>query len=170
MFSSNDIVRENGMKRKNKDPFYHEGLKFSCTRCGGCCSGFPGYVWLSEAEIIRLSEHLNLEPAVFAGHFTRVVRGFGPPRLSLIEKDGFDCVFFEDGCKVYGARPYQCSSYPFWRRNLTSQSEWDRTADFCPGVNRGRTYKKEEIDRIQNGFPDYNARHFSPALRRAIGF
>jgi Fe-S-cluster containining protein len=158
------------MKIKDKRPFYYDGLSFECTRCGGCCSGFPGYVWLSESELFRLSEHLKLEPAVFAGHFTKIVRGFGPPQLSLIEKDGFDCVFFEDGCKVYDARPFQCSSFPFWKRNLASPSEWKRTADFCPGVNCGRTYSLDEIEDLLGRAPDYNVRYFSGRARRSIGF
>ncbi|MBN2324200.1 MAG: YkgJ family cysteine cluster protein [Spirochaetes bacterium] len=158
------------MKIKDKEPFYSDGLSFECTRCGGCCSGFPGYVWLSEAELFRLCDFRGLDPAVFAGRFTRVVRGFGPPRLSLIEKDGFDCVFFDDGCTVYEARPFQCSSFPFWKRNLVSPASWERTADFCPGVNRGKRYSHEEIEDLLLRVPDYNVRHFSARARRAIGF
>jgi Fe-S-cluster containining protein len=167
------------MKIKDKRPFYHEGLQFECTRCGGCCSGFPGYVWLSEPELERLSTNLGLDRTVFISRYTKVVRGFGPPRISLVEKQGFDCIFFDYSsdpvctdrvCKVYDARPYQCSSYPFWKKNLVYRSDWDRTARFCPGLNRGRTYSREEIEDFLSYFPEYNIRRFSQAVRRELGF
>ena len=177
------------MKIKDKRPFYHEGLQFECTRCGGCCSGFPGYVWLSESEMERLRTHLGLDRAVFISRYTKVVRGFGPPRISLVEKQGFDCIFFDYGsdlvcsdkicsdrvcsdraCTVYDARPYQCRSYPFWKRNLVCMSDWDRTADFCPGLNRGRTYSQEEIEEFMSFVPEYNIRRFSQVVRRELGF
>jgi Fe-S-cluster containining protein len=158
------------MKRKDKRPFYHEGLQFECTRCGGCCSGFPGYVWLAETEVDRLSDHLGIERAEFISRYTKFVRGIGQPRISLIEKEGFDCIFFDDGCTIYEARPYQCRSYPFWSRNIVSLSDWEQTADFCPGVNRGRNYSQEEIDAFLSDVPEYNIRRFSPLFRRQLGF
>jgi len=167
------------MKIKDKRLFYHEGLQFECTKCGGCCSGFPGYVWLSEPELERLRTHLGLEWAVFISRYTKVVRGFGPPRISLIEKQGFDCIFFDYGadpvgsdkiCTVYDTRPYQCRSYPFWKKNLVYRSDWDRTAQFCPGLNKGRTYSPEEIEEFLSFVPEYNIRRFSQAVRRELGF
>ena len=26
------------------DPWYNDGLRFTCTRCGHCCTGEPGFV------------------------------------------------------------------------------------------------------------------------------
>ena len=161
------------MKRKDKRPFYKDGLRFECTRCGGCCSGFPGFVWLSEQEVERLKNHLKLEIHDFISRYTKVVRGFGQPRLSLIEKEGFACIFFDrtgsDGfCTVYEARPYQCRSYPFWSRNIVSPSDWERASGFCPGVNRGRTYSQEEIERFLSSVLDYNIRRFSEKLYREL--
>ena len=36
-------------------PWYHAGLKFTCTQCGDCCSGTPGYVWVTNEEIVALA-------------------------------------------------------------------------------------------------------------------
>ena len=33
------------------DPWYREGLRFECIRCGGCCTGFPGTVRVTNEEI-----------------------------------------------------------------------------------------------------------------------
>ena len=31
--------------------WYADGLKFSCTGCGNCCTGSAGFTWVSEDEI-----------------------------------------------------------------------------------------------------------------------
>ena len=31
------------------EPWYRDGLRFECTRCGHCCTGAPGYVWVDAA-------------------------------------------------------------------------------------------------------------------------
>ncbi len=39
--------------------WYQTGLRFECIRCGECCSGEPGYVWVTKEEIRRISEFLG---------------------------------------------------------------------------------------------------------------
>ena len=41
------------------DPWYQDGLRFTCTRCGNCCTGAPGYVWVTPAELEALAAHLG---------------------------------------------------------------------------------------------------------------
>ena len=36
-------------------PWYHEGLSFTCSQCGDCCTGAPGYVWVNNEEIAALA-------------------------------------------------------------------------------------------------------------------
>ena len=31
--------------------WYRDGLQFECTQCGNCCTGDPGYVWVTPEEI-----------------------------------------------------------------------------------------------------------------------
>jgi Fe-S-cluster containining protein len=124
-------------------PWYHEGLSFECTRCGACCTGAPGFVWVDAEEIARLAEHLDLPVEQFT---RRHVRRVGD-RLSLIEKPGGDCIFWDAkaGCTVYPARPVQCQTWPFWPENIESPGDWKRVTRVCPGSGRGRWFSLEEI-------------------------
>jgi uncharacterized protein len=59
-------------------------------------------------------------------------------RYSLLEsKRTFDCIFLKDKkCQIYGARPTQCRTYPWWPQNLRSQQVWEEVARTCEGINR----------------------------------
>lgn len=128
-------------------PWYREGLSFSCTRCGDCCTGVPGYVWVEPTEIEALAKHLGLSVDSFGERYLRKVGR----RYSLIEKPGGDCVFFDKGCSVYPARPTQCRTFPFWRSNLKSERAWDEIADACPGIGQGKLFPVEEIEVLKRG-------------------
>jgi Fe-S-cluster containining protein len=154
--------------------FYEKGLQFECLKCGRCCTGFPGYVYLSEADVEGLARFLHLDNGVFMKKYTRLVHVFNEPRLSLVEKARslvekarFDCVFWDGECTVYPARPHQCRTYPFWKRHLISEREWNKLAGFCPGINRGKVYTKEDIQKISAKKPDYNLHRFAPGLLSA---
>jgi uncharacterized protein len=112
--------------------WYHGGLTFSCTGCGGCCTGEPGYVWVNKAEIKTLAAAVGLEVDEFQRRYVRLV-GI---RKSLIEAANGDCAFFDSktgACQVYDARPRQCRTWPFWSSNLTSPEAWADTQQRCPG-------------------------------------
>lgn len=128
---------------RDDSPWYRDGLAFECTRCGACCTGAPGYVWVSPEEIVRLAAMRGDTPDQFSGKFVRRVG----MRYSLIEKPGGDCIFWEPGagCTVYQARPIQCRTWPFWEENVESPEDWDRVTGICPGSGRGRVYDIGEI-------------------------
>ncbi len=48
---------------------------------------------------------------------------------------------------LYGNRPLQCRSYPFWPEYLESRHNWDALQSSCPGVNRGPLHSYEEIEK-----------------------
>ena len=124
-------------------PWYREGLAFECTRCGACCTGAPGYVWVTPDEVADLAAARGED----VDHFSRrYVRQVGV-RYSLIEKPGGDCIFWDkgSGCTVYEARPAQCRTWPFWAENVESPATWSEVGGGCPGVDRGRVYTVEEI-------------------------
>ncbi len=126
-------------------PWYRDGLKFGCTQCGRCCTGAPGYVWVTRTEIDRLASWLEMSPDEFGGRYVRRVGR----RYSLIEKPNGDCIFYDRGCTVYSARPNQCRTYPFWPEILKSRKAWDEEAQECPGVGTGHLYSLEDIQVIR---------------------
>ena len=128
-------------------PWYREGLSFSCTRCGDCCTGVPGYVWVEPTEIEALAKHLGLSVDSFGERYLRKVGR----RYSLIEKPGGDCVFFDSEqrhCRVYDVRPRQCRTWPFWDSNLKTPQAWKQTCEICPGSGKGKFYDIGQIDQL----------------------
>lgn len=128
------------------EPWYRAGLRFACTRCGNCCRG-AGTVRVSDAEIATLARRLELADDEFRAMYTRRLRG---GELSLRELRNRDCVFYDRearGCRVYGDRPGQCRSWPFWNAVVHSPERWAEEAQDCFGMNRGRLHGAEEIRR-----------------------
>ncbi len=134
-------------------PWYAEGLRFTCTQCGNCCTGPPGQVGLSAEEAHRIAKRLGLEVEAFYRRFAHRVDG----RWSLVEHKtdhGYDCVFLDRRtnpgraiCSIYEARPAQCRTWPFWPQNLTSRRAWTavRRRTPCPGMDNGRLIRPEQI-------------------------
>ena len=144
-----------------KTPFYNEGLRFSCTRCSMCCRHEPGYVFLSKKDVQLLAEGLQMG-------YTDIVREFchwiplpdGKKRLSLREKPGFDCIFWQDGCSVYSCRPLQCRTFPFWESSLYFIDSWEALG--CPGIGKGTLHNREYIENC------LNQRRAEPIITRGL--
>jgi Fe-S-cluster containining protein len=113
-------------------PWYAEGLHFECTGCGQCCTGSPGYIWVSEEEIEQIAAFLNLTIDDFARLYLRRVKG----RFSLLEMPkSYDCIFLKDKkCTIYSVRPTQCRTFPWWPQLLESPEEWRKAARGCEGI------------------------------------
>ncbi len=125
--------------------WYDAGLRFTCTRCGHCCTGEPGFVWINDEELATLALQLGEAVAEVRGRYTRdSYRG-----LTLREKENGDCVFYDRaaGCTVYAVRPRQCRTWPFWESNVATPDTWDRTCQICPGSGQGELISAEEITR-----------------------
>ena len=135
-----------------KTPWYIAGLHFECQECGGCCSGpGEGYIWVTKPEIQFIADFLKITVENFRKEYLKRV-GL---RTTIIEHSYTkDCIFLRkiDGqkkCVIYSVRPGQCRSWPFWSDNLSSPGAWNKTAQKCPGINRGRLYSYEEIQEIK---------------------
>jgi Fe-S-cluster containining protein len=130
-----------------EDPFYSDGLRFSCSRCSSCCRGGPGYVFLSKDDLGRILACLQLDfPSFFKKYCSLVDMGTGYA-LSLAEKKNYDCIFWEDkGCALYENRPIQCSTFPFWSSILGSRESWDDAGRDCPGIGHGELRSREYIE------------------------
>ena len=126
-------------------PWYADGLRFECTRCGDCCTGEPGYVWVDAEEIERIAEHRGEAVLEVTALYTRAAYH----RRTLREKENGDCVFYERGvgCTIYPSRPKQCRTWPFWHSNVRTPDDWKRTCEVCPGSGRGELIPVEEITR-----------------------
>ena len=117
---------------QDKPVWYAEGLRFKCTECGQCCTGGPGYAWVTKEEIKTLAEHLGLSLKEFGKKYLRFVNG----RYSLIEKKNYDCIFLKDKkCQIYSVRPNQCRTFPWWAENLNTPESWKEAAKHCEGIS-----------------------------------
>ena len=130
----------------SKTPWYRDGLRFKCTGCGDCCTGAPGYVWVTNDEIATLADGIQVEVEFFEKNYVRRV-GI---RKSLVEFPNGDCVFFDNEsrkCQVYEYRPRQCRTWPFWDSNLKSPEAWEATCEVCPGSGKGKLYQLAHIEK-----------------------
>lgn len=131
------------------------GLRFSCTQCGNCCSGPPGYVIVDDAEIAALASEVGLSVESFRDSYCHSTF-LG---TSLKEKDspaGFDCIFLDRQrvpgkavCAVYTARPAQCRAWPFWPALVRSPEGWKQGMRTCPGMGKGELHAPREIRMVR---------------------
>lgn len=135
-----------------------EGLRFTCTQCGSCCTGPTGFVIFTHEEAQAMAKDLKIPTEKFYEQYTRdtlVGRSLTEVQTSF----GYDCVFLdrdENGkalCNVYKSRPEQCRTWPFWGSNLTSKRAWASASKDCPGMDTGTLHTTEHIritrDRIE---------------------
>ncbi len=127
------------------ESWYRDGLRFRCTRCGACCTGAPGYVWVNAEEVQAIAEHRGESVEQVLALYTRLVGR----RRSLREKGNGDCIFYEKGagCTIYPVRPRQCRTWPFWESNVVTPESWEKTCEICPGSGQGDLIPAEEITR-----------------------
>jgi len=120
------------MCQPEKNVWYKEGLSFGCTQCGKCCTGRPGYTWVSLDEIQAIADFLKLPINEFVAQYLRKVDG----RWALLEyTPDYDCVFLkEKKCTIYPVRPKQCRTFPWWPQNLESKEAWNEAAKHCEGI------------------------------------
>lgn len=129
----------------SEEEWYSEGLSFECTGCGQCCTGAPGYVWVTPEEIESIAHHLSLSVSEFSKKYIRRVG----KRFSLTEHPKtFDCDFLVGKrCSIYEVRPVQCRTFPWWPHIMKSPEAWRNTATYCEGINpQAKKVSKEKID------------------------
>lgn len=131
---------------ESDQPWYKDGLKFTCSGCGDCCTGAPGWVWVNKEEIAEIAAVVGIDDLE---EFEEMyVRKIGI-RKSLKEYSNGDCVFFDNkkrSCEVYEARPRQCRTWPFWDSNLKSPKTWEQTCQECPGSGQGKHHDLVQIE------------------------
>lgn len=138
-------------KESNMDenPWYRDGLRFTCTQCGDCCSGPSGFVWVTEEEIRQIADYLGVRLGEMQINHLRYVGA----RTSLREFPNGDCTFLDGQtrkCTVYPVRPAQCRTWPFWGSNLATPESWQETVSVCPGAGCGQLHSLEQITNIKD--------------------
>lgn len=129
--------------------WYPDGLQFACTQCGNCCTGTPGYVWVSPKERTDIAALLGISLDEFLARYTRIVNG----RVSLLERANGDCVLLTEDrhCAIQSSKPRQCLMFPFWPRLVATRADWEKAGERCPGIGNGPRYTPDEIEVIANG-------------------
>jgi Fe-S-cluster containining protein len=117
---------------QEEKPWYSDGLNFECTQCGQCCTGAPGYVWISHSEMQAIAQFLNITIQEFSQKYLRRI----DKRFSLKEHPvSYDCIFLKNKkCQIYPVRPKQCRTFPWWPENLYSEKSWKKAANACEGI------------------------------------
>ncbi len=143
-------VGMNNVSVMTRPKWYQTGLSFECTQCGNCCSGAPGFVWVTKDDIRRIAAFLGRTDGWLEKSEVRRV-GL---RYSLTELPGGDCVFLErhgkrTSCRIHSVRPIQCRTWPFWNENLRSQDAWNSAHQMCPGMNKGKHHDFVQIEQIR---------------------
>jgi Fe-S-cluster containining protein len=127
------------------EKWYKDGLRFTCTQCGNCCSGPEGYVWVNQEELEQIAAYLGKSIGEVKLEHARPVG----KRTSLKEFANGDCTFLDPvkrGCTIYPVRPRQCRTWPFWNSNLTHPESWEAVKATCPGAGHGNFFSLEEIE------------------------
>ncbi len=116
-------------------------FRFHCHRCGHCCSGGEGRVWVEEDELEPLARRLDMTVGAFVQAHVRVLHDqqTGRERLALRESangSGGACVLLANGnhCTVYDARPRHCRTFPYWPSVLGDEHAFERAREVCPGI------------------------------------
>lgn len=112
-----------------------ENKRFFCTECGKCCTG-AGEVWVNEAECNALAGFLKVSRTHFLSKYTKSYSKRPGWYLLQRKRGSGDCIFLEGKkCSVYGARPVQCSTYPWWP-DIMNEVAWEIEAqEVCEGIN-----------------------------------
>ncbi len=135
---------------KNKEAWYVGGLCFECMGCGRCCAGpGEGYIWVTKKEVQFIAEFLGISTEDLEQRYTQRV---GLRRTIIEDAISRDCIFLKNingqrKCVIYSVRPNQCRTWPFWAANLTDSYAWNKAGLMCAGINSGKQYSIEEIEK-----------------------
>ncbi len=131
-----------------------QGLRFECQPgCTECCRQ-PGFVYLTERDLLRAAAFLGMTAEAFERKYvyrTRRLLRLRTPREGR-------CHFLrEDGCSIHPVKPAQCRIFPFWPELVESRREWQKTGAYCPGIGKGplvqiETARKEAAD-MRESYP-----------------
>ena len=114
-------------------------VKFTCLRCGKCCSSGPN-VSLTASDICRIAKYLSVNWRDLAGKYIYAIIADYIP-IVVLRGANDKCVFLKyvnntPTCIIYPARPMRCRLYPFLPIAPGENSKLEVSAR-CPGIGRG---------------------------------
>jgi len=133
-----------------------QALRFACQPgCTACCTQ-RGFVYLSEADLVRAAEFVGMTAAEFERRYVYRTRR----RLRLRTPRDSQCHFLRgDGCSIHPAKPTQCRIFPFWPELVESRREWNKTARYCPGMGQGPLIQielaREQAREMREAYPEH---------------
>jgi len=130
--------------KENEILKFLDTIDFECQRCSACCRYDPGAVFLTEEDIRKICKFLSTDRDTLLNKYCRGIFRGGKLVVSLLEKKNFDCIFWDNGCKIYEARPIQCITYPFWSSLVESKRSWYEESKRCKGINKKSKLKLED--------------------------
>jgi len=116
-----------------KEGFPYKFDADACKECeGNCCIGESGYIWVSPLEIKDIANFLKIDEEVFRNRFLIKV-GYKYSIKERPYKNGYACIFFDNGCTIYPVRPKQCRTFPFWE-HFKERKNLEFLLKECPGI------------------------------------
>lgn len=104
-----------------------DGVNFKCTGCGKCCQ-IEGEVLLTTEEFTDLVMNLNMPTKVAIDLYVeKEISGWVTLKSKLGKDKINQCIFLDNEgryCTIYGQRPLQCQTYPYWTPLLMNVNKW----------------------------------------------
>ena len=140
-----------GKRAGRMKPLYErKPLCFSCSACGDCCTtGDDYYVYLNERQARRIRKYLKLSSGWFR---RRYLERLDTGDMVVASTADGRCIFLDANrqCRIYGVRPLQCRTYPFWPELTGNLKTWQAETRRCEGINRGKAVPVARIRRAVN--------------------
>ena len=130
-------------------------LRFQCQPgCTNCCQQ-QGFVYLTEADLLRIAKFTGMTAAEFERRYVYRTKR----RLRLRVPRHSQCYFLLDnGCSIHAVKPAQCRIFPYWPELVDDKREWKKTAAFCPGIGQGELVQietaRERAAEMRQAYPE----------------
>jgi Fe-S-cluster containining protein len=130
------------------------GIRFECQAgCTNCCQQ-KGFVYLTEADLLRIAKFVGMRVADFERRYVYRTKN----QLRLRSPRHTQCHFLrEGGCSIHPVKPTQCRIFPFWPELVDDKKEWRKTAAWCPGIGQGELVQiesaREQAHEMRAAYP-----------------
>ena len=118
-------------------PSESDSVYYLCQRCANCCR-WPGEVPVSDAEIQKIADFLDLPVADFIERHTKL--RLNRTGLTLLDRPDGSCEFLEgNACSINPVKPSQCRGFP----NRWNFPGWEALCEAIPIFSQGPAAESE---------------------------